>query len=408
MEDSISRASIRVATANGLSKVASLILVLATTAVVGAEEYGKFVVAQATATMLAALASVNIAALVSRDTAALLDPARRGEVLHGALRLTLPTLLLLSASAYWLISLQPNPAQRLITYLCVVSAASGSLSTTLCLATFQGSGDFRMWGRISILKAVLPAVGALVGWVVLGPWPTALILGTAVGEICTAAFALAMAKPTRGSSSKWRNYLLESRFTLISTVSLALSNWLIPTLLAWSPSGFAASTYFNIASRAFFGASFLTQSMTTAMSRSILGFTGNESDRKELLRASTHLALASGATSLFLVIGAVVLRELPALNGAVLPLIVLAAAGFPVSLNAVLGYVAIARGALIAWVISDVVLAACGVGITATLAPDWGAAGAAVGFLVSYVVSVATLCALLQARGQLPRLPWPR
>ncbi len=286
--------------------------------------------------------------------------------------------------------------------------------SAVSMSALTGGQAFKSWTAISLGKALL--IGTVtVSFATTQSVP--IIFGMiTIAEIvgCFAAIGLARrlgsSESVKGRSrnvrrifSDVKDLLRESIGPGIAGQSIAVASWFALTLLL-DVAGTEVLGSFIIAVRIVFGASFIPMSVVDANLGQLHLNAIQVQEPKQVKPLLTRSFFVAVATTLVLIVSAPTISLIGTDYGPAITTIRILALSLPfITLNAVLGNVALSRRRMRLWAFSDVILAATWLLGGIALIQSFGADGLAASIGIAHLVSVIVLLLPLQVLRSNPR-----
>lgn len=369
-------------------------------------EFGRLALMQYLVTFLAGLAGAGLSLAVTRQVAATRtqDPLAAGRYVGVTIVLTvLGTLVVLAVCVLLprLVSELLGQGRGLAGLIPIT--AVGAATTAIGLAAQSaliGLEAFSVIACTQIVQALATAIGMIAGAQLAGT--RGALVGLAVGQgVATVLTLLWLDRRARalGVSIQYGLHREEARRlwrigipAFIAFLAASVALLFGQTFLSQSAGGYARLAEFNVALRWHLGILFLP---TSALPMLLPMMTRYRSERRpEAVRRMFRITMRAT-----IVVAAVPALAVAVLSGPLLslsgsfyahhrgPLIVLALAAIPASANNVLSNASISVGAIRAWLVSDLVLAATLVGVTLLLVNSNGAIGLSAAYLAAFVAT---------------------
>lgn len=374
--------------------------------IIAPSEFGKLTLALTAITLLSGLAGMGLGLALTRQVAEVrtTDPRTAGRYIGSALVLTvlggvLVAAVLLAARSFFAnLLLQDRRLGSL-----VAAAAAAVLFTGLNLAiqsSLSGLEAFRRLARSQLIQGLGTGVGLVVGAELDGA--TGALAGLAAGQALAAAASFEVLRREAAAQAVVVSYRLEAsvlralwRFglpTFCGFVAVTSAVLGAQVVLSHQSGGYAQVAIFSLANRWHLAILFLPASLAPVLVPVMTRLNASARAREV---ASIFRATMWGTFALAAATAVVIAACAPIVLGFsggfysrhTLPLVVMAAASVPAALNNVLSSTAVSLGAMRAWLLSDLVLAAVLVGTATALAAGLHATGLAIAYLAAYLAT---------------------
>jgi O-antigen/teichoic acid export membrane protein len=401
---------------SALARAATLGASVVVARIVAPAEFGQLTLMQTSVLLLGGLAGLGLSLAITRQVAEARtsDPNLAGRYLGSALALTVlgaavvTGILLAGQTLFAGLLLGDRDLTALIT------AGAGAVAFTALNAAIQaallGLESFRRVSASQWLQGVGTALGLIVGAAVNGV--TGSLVGLTLGQAVSAAVSFALLRRATMAAGVPLSYRLERDKlrrlwriglpTFAAFLAVASSLLAGQVILSHQADGYEEVGLFAISYRWHLAILFVPAAMVPALVPVITRLNARaRHELPSLFRDSLQ------ATLLLLAMPALVIAVasplLLGLSGEFygdhpLPLILLAVAAVPAGLNNVLSSTSVGLGAMRAWLVSDVVLAAVLVGTAAVLVGGLGATGLALAYLAGYTATDLALAGPLAKR----------
>lgn len=387
---------------------------IAAAAILRPTEFGIFGYLAVTAGVISAIGVLGLAPLTTRAIAASRTTSDARDITTLALGAASATLCFAGSVYVLLAVVAPGVDGAIFTMsksraLLVGAWGASAGLTPLLSAVFAGHRAFGKLTHLTIVRALLVALGTVLGALTFDT-ALAAAAGAVLGEILTAGGCLCMigragwiaGSPIRACNRGGAALLRGALGAGIASLGIQVAMWIGQRLLVSTPGGFAENGGFSLASR-------LTLVVTFVPSALALSALPDLSRIGE--PPAARLAQARGVIRLCLLISSLFASSLAALaylaftrfGGAYAAyagaIAAMSLGAIFISLNNVLGTVAVANQRIRLWVGSDIVLALALILGAVSLVQRYQATGLVIAYVVAYALSCAVL---LPAVGRVP------
>lgn len=400
----LGRATLLIASGSGAARLAGFLGALVGASALGPAGYGSFAYFAATAALIAAISMLGFAPLATRHIAASETRNRAQEVATFSTGVTVAIAIAMACAyaccALLRVPLVPGSERGQVLVPCMIAAwAALQVLPPQLSAVANGFSDFRLSATLTAVRAV--AVSAGTGFAAIVTERADLTLCAAVtAEALSVILCAGLVRNRRwivwrpGRRVDRRAFLVQSASAGVASLAISAAIWAAQFLLVHSSDGYAQNGAFAFANRLVLVVTFVP----SAIAASSLPYLADHTiadDRvgarlRSVLRMTgiSSVIAAAIAVAVAVTVVPIVLPEYGQFRWVI---VLMLAAGVPISWNNVLGSVALAFHAIRAWVLSDLVLAAI-MGLLAWLVVDhWHAEGVALAFLIAYGVSAVML-----------------
>jgi O-antigen/teichoic acid export membrane protein len=385
--------------------------------IIAPADFGKLTILQTTVLLLSGLAGLGLVLAITRQVAEArgTDPDLAGRYLGSALVLTalgataVTGVFILGRTTFADVLLADPDLTDFVV------AAAGAISFTAFNAAIQaallGLEAFRLVAVAQWLQGFGSAIGLVLGAQADGV--TGALIGLSLGQALSALASFVLLRGETTAQGVRLSYRLERDKlrrlwriglpTFAAFLAGAASLLAGQLLLSHQADGYEEVGLFAISYRWHLVILFVPASMVPAlvplMTR-LHSRQGHRELRSVFRDAITATLFLLAVPALLIGLGAPLLLGLSGQFYAdhPLPLVVLALAAVPAALNNVLSSTAVGIGAMRAWLVSDLVLAAVLVGAAALLVGQHGATGLALAYLAGYVATDLALAGPLSRR----------
>jgi O-antigen/teichoic acid export membrane protein len=398
---------------SGGARLASLASSLGAAAILGASGFGDLGYLLVTVGTFASVGSLAVPAIVVREVAQ--QPQQLRETISAALLIVTTSTILTSVVGLFLLwftgqtgiwNSWSEAPWVLLASLVLVMACAQAISA-VAMSALTGGQAFKSWTAVSLGKALLigsvtivfamtQSVPATLGAITVAEVISCLIAITVVRRMGVLGQAFERSLSVQDIRVKTKELIRQSIAPGLAGQSIAAANWLALTLLL-SIAGSEALGIFIIALRIVTGASFIPMSVVDAslgkLHRDASQIQVPQQVKSMLIRASVSAML----TAMIVVIFAPAINLLGSDYASSVVTTQILAASLPlISLNALLGNIALSRQRMRLWASSDVILAATLIAAAIYLVPLYEVEGLSISLISAYAVSVLVLILFLR------------
>jgi O-antigen/teichoic acid export membrane protein len=389
---------------------ATLVAITAVARLLSPSEFGRLAVLQVTVTLLAGIAGLGLGIALTRQVAEATasNRADAGSYVGLALLTTLvagliTTGIYLLARSEVASEILQDPAATTAVVASAGAVLFGAVGTN-SQGALLGLEAFRSTAVAQWSLGLGVAAGLL-----FGAWSgglqgalAGLSIGTAVGAVVSTAL-LVKEMVRRGlriswlpARRIWRSLWRPAAPAFVAFLTVSLALLLAQLKLARQVDGYAEVGLFNLSYRWHLALLFIPAVIVPALLPKLtrLLAEGRELGGRRLFRLyGLGTLILTVPPALVMALAAVPILSLSGEYYAEhpLPLVILAVASIPSALNNVLSNGAVGAGAIRAWLVSDVALAAVLLGFAFALVPSHAATGLAIAYLLAYTVTDAVL-----------------
>jgi O-antigen/teichoic acid export membrane protein len=385
--------------------------------IISPSDFGKMTVMLTAVTLMSGIAGLGLGLAIARQVAEsrAARPQAAGRYVGSALTITatggvlVAAVLLLARPLFAGALLQDRQLTGLI-----VAAAGAVLFLALnqvIQGSFSGLESFRSYATAQWIQGIAAGTGLIAGAVVDGA--VGALAGFSIGQALAAVAALVILRRTAAEREvvpAYRIWPRETRELLrygLPTFGsfLAVSGALLggQLLLSHQDDGYAQVALFSIAYRWHVAIQFVPSTMGPVLVPTIARL---RAEGKVAQVASIFRGTVWGAVTLAALPAVVIAAAAPLLLGLSgsfyadhpLPLVILALTAVLAAVNNVLSSTSVGLGAMGAWLVSDIVLAAFVIGGAALLVADLRAEGLAFAYLAGYTATNLVLIKPLRRR----------
>jgi O-antigen/teichoic acid export membrane protein len=400
-----------------LARGSTLVAGIVVARIIDPTAFGKMTVMLTAVTLLSGVAGLGLGLAIARQVAEsrTTEPDAAGRYAGSALALTaaggiaVGAALVLAKGPVAGALLQDRNLDGL-----VVAAAAAVLFSALnqvMQGIFSGLESFRSYATSQWLQGIAAGVGLVAGAAVSGA--TGALAGFSAGQALAAVATFVLLRrtaPERAVAPSYRIWPRETRalfrYGLPTFGSfLAVSGALLggQLLLSHQPDGYAQVALFSIAYRWHVLIQFVPSTMGPVLVPMIARL---RAEAKPAAVASIFRGSLWGTVTLAVPPAVVIAAAAPlflGLSGSFygdhpLPLVILAVTAIFAAINNVLSSASVGLGAMAAWLVSDLVLAAFVIGGAALLVGELRAEGLAIAYLAGYIATDAVLVRPLSRR----------
>lgn len=400
---------------SGGARLASLASSLGAAAILGASGFGDLGYLLVTVGTFASVGSLAVPAIVVREVAQ--QPRQLRRTISAALLIVTTCTILTSVVGLFLLwftgqtgiwnSWAEAPWVLLVGLVMVMACAQAV--SAVAMSALTGGQAFKSWtvvslgkalviGSVTIVFATTQSVPATFGAITVAEVISCLIAIAFVRRLGVSGQALEGSPSAQDVRVRIKELLCQSIAPGIAGQTIAAANWFALTLLL-SVAGSEALGIFLIAFRIVTGASFIPMSVVDAslgkLHRDASQVQVPQQVKSMLIRASVSATL----TAIAVVICAPAISFLGAdYSAAIITTQILAIALPLITLNALLGNIALSRQRMRLWAFSDVILAATLLLGAISMIPLFQANGLPISMIMAYLVSVLVLALPLRNR----------
>lgn len=394
------RASVWTAMGTVAARSLGVVTALALSLILGASGYGQYSLLLSTATLCAGVGQMGLQSVITRDL------ARDGrtpkeEIASTSLYLMMGAAALVSMCvaflAYSVPFLRPLLVAAGPSLWLLVPWSVALVVNNQVVASLVGIRRFGQSAALSALRGLVVATGLV-----------AASLSNDLSVVLPAAAAAEAVAALLSGYVLGRNKLLRLHVNLpyvrqilrvgvgagIASLSIQVVTWGAQTYLANQPDGFAQVGVFALGVRLGLVASILSNSLVTTLLPFLSAEGNTVSARKALLLPISLAALSSLMTSLLLPFISLYWPSEYLDHRGVLALMLLLSVF--AAANTSVGSLAVARGRLRHWVVSDLLLSLSMALCAAALVPPYGASGLAIAQMAAYSLSVTYLAVMMR------------
>jgi len=400
----LGRASLLLLSSSAAARAVGFFAALIGAAALGPRQFGEFAFAATTASLISVAGILGFVPLTTKQVANAKTGKEARDV--GRLVVTITFLLLtLLGVGYWLALANLSPwippnlqTSRVAAGMVSIWAISGGL-VQIIGAVLTGHKKFVALANLTLLRGVVVSVStATAAYITHSAVSTTMAAALSEALACAIAVIFtSMSGWLHGSTrAGWRHNgwpLIHGTLAGVANLLIMAAIWGSMALLLSTPAGHEQNGGFSLANRLTLAITFLPSTLATA---SLPFISGDLAVKSRSQRVRRIVLFSSGWAIASATILAVSSPLLLSLIGAsytqfTSTVVIMSGAGIAISMNAVLGYLAIADGRIRLWIISDLVLAAILMSVAWATVNRWGAEGLATAYLVSYFVSAAML-----------------
>ncbi len=400
----LGRATLLISASTAVARVIGLVAALAGAALLGPNELGGYAFMLASAGLIGSFGAMGFAPLTTRSIAAAGVGEDAGAVASFVIRASFG-LLVLAAVAFGgmtdptigFLHIEGATTRTAITITGAWSLFMGI--NPILSAVLAGHRLFAVVGQLIAVRALLVGAGSILGAVIESS-ALGCALGATVGEGLAALLSLTVIR-SRGhmvgtAAGGWaaggRNLLRGAAAAGAASVLIQFAFWASQAILLGTDNGRADNGGFSLASRILLIVTFVPNAYAMASLPHLARLDTRvrvAQSRKVLLQSVAFAAAIAAALG---ILGyAFIHRVDPGYAPYASTAALMAVVGVAISANNILGSMAVASQRLLAWIISDILLA-LGVMLGALLfVPGHGATGLALAHLLGYAVSAVWL-----------------